>query len=294
MLFIKFQPMRHSKLEKADILDLTVKHLQDMERRKLAIAMAVDPSVADKFKNGFNECIDEIDKYLNTVSGVDSGMKQRVSNHLKSYLRYQRFPQSGAVGPFGGLFGRTTDEINNNGRLAVDGMPLIPSLLPSGELAFIMPHNSTGGLPFFPRLPTGQGLPSINSDHFKPIFHEKQPYAPSPPLSPVSDHESVKGDLKTTPLIKTRPGLMESLMAAFPTPPTPEESSRISAFKPNHKLIDRIRLHRESEKDERLDARDAKRTKVEKEVEFSEDESDSEGDEEEHGPHSGGDMWRPW
>ncbi|XP_019556809.3 transcription factor HES-4 [Aedes albopictus] len=287
---MKKDPIRHSKLEKADILDLTVKHLQDMERRKLAIAMAVDPTVVDKFKSGFNECIEEIDKYLNTVSGVDSGIKQRISNHLKSYLKYQRFPQSGAMGSFGGLFGRSSDEINNNGRLAMDAMPLIPSLLPSGELAFIMPHNSTNTLPIFPR------LPPLNASHFKPILQEKQPFAPSPPLSPVSDQDSTKGDPKTTtPLTKLRPGLAEHLMAAFPTPPTPEDSTRVSAFKPNHKLIDRIRLR--CEPIEREEQSDTKRRKVDREVEFSEDDSDEEDDagaDADGKDTAGGDMWRPW
>ncbi|XP_055626540.1 protein deadpan [Toxorhynchites rutilus septentrionalis] len=294
---MKKDPMRHSKLEKADILDLTVKYLQDLERRKLSIAMAVDPSVVDKFKSGYNECVDEIDKYLNTVPGVDNGMKQRISNHLKTYLKYQRFPQPGG-NPFGGLFSRSTDEINNNGRLAMDGMPLIPSLLPSGELAFIMPHTGGNSLPFLPRFPTGApGVPSLSSSHFKPISsQEKQQYAPSPPLSPVSDQDSMKDlkDLKT-PLVKTRPTLMESLLSVFPTPPTPEESSRISAFRPNHKLIDRIRLHQEDTRSTPQRANEAKRRKVEKEEEFS-DSSDSEEDEEENeAKESGsGDMWRPW
>lgn len=288
--------MRHSKLEKADILDLTVKYLQDLERRKLSIAMAVDPTVVDKFKSGYNECVEEVDNYLNTVPGVDSGMKKRIANHLKSYLKYQRFPQPGG-NPFSGLFGRSTDEINNNGRLAMDGMPLIPSLLPSGELAFIMPHTAGNSLPFLPRFPTGgPGGPSLSSNHFKPIApQEKQQYAPSPPLSPVSDQESVKDDLKT-PLIKTRPTLMESLMNVFPTPPTPEESSRISAFRPNHKLIDRIRLHQEDTKTTPQRVSDAKRRKVEKEDDFS-DSSDSEHEDEEENEakeNASGDMWRPW
>ncbi|XP_058836133.1 transcription factor HES-4 [Topomyia yanbarensis] len=288
---MKKDPIRHSKLEKADILDLTVKHLQDLERRKLAIAMAMDPTVVDKFKNGFNECIDEIDKYLNSVPGVDSGMKQRISSHLKTYLRFQRFPQPGVVGagPFGSLFGRSTDDINNNGRLAVEGMPLIPSLLPSGELAFIMPHQSGSTLPFFPRIPVVPGVPSR---HFKPIPQEKQPYAPSPPLSPVSDQESVKSEQKT-PLIKTRPALMESLLSAFPTPPTPDEGSRISAFRPNLKLIDRIRLHREAKASSHSEEQVSKRRRVEKADTFSDDESEHE-EEVDAKDQVGGDMWRPW
>ncbi|XP_055536571.1 protein deadpan-like isoform X2 [Wyeomyia smithii] len=291
---MKKDPIRHSKLEKADILDLTVKHLQDIERRKLTIAMAVDPGVVDKFKTGFNECIEEIDKYLNNVPGVDNGMKQRVSNHLKNYLRFQRFPQPGAAGgpsPFAGLFGRSSDEINNNGRLAMDAMSLIPSLLPSGELAFIMPHQSGPGLPFFPRFPV---TPAVVTRHFKPITQDKAPYAPSPPLSPVSDQDSTVSDQKT-PLIKARPAVLtDSLLDAFPTPPTPEEGSRISAFRPNLKLIDRIRLHHEAKVTREERAPEPKRRKVESAEEFSEDEDEQAKQEDAREHNSGGDMWRPW
>jgi hairy-and-enhancer-of-split protein len=53
-------PARHSKLEKADILELTVRHLQNIQRNQLAIAMASDPTVLFRFKNGFAECATEV------------------------------------------------------------------------------------------------------------------------------------------------------------------------------------------------------------------------------------------
>ena len=53
-------PARHSKLEKADILELTVRHLQNIQRNQLAIAMASDPTVLHRFKNGFSECATEV------------------------------------------------------------------------------------------------------------------------------------------------------------------------------------------------------------------------------------------
>ncbi|RZC41445.1 HLH domain containing protein [Asbolus verrucosus] len=60
-------PARHSKLEKADILEMAVKHLQNVQRQQLALAMATDPSVLRKFKSGFNECATEIDRYKNNL-----------------------------------------------------------------------------------------------------------------------------------------------------------------------------------------------------------------------------------
>ncbi|KAJ8957773.1 hypothetical protein NQ314_006485 [Rhamnusium bicolor] len=79
-------PSRHSKLEKADILEMAVKHLQNVQRQQLALAMATDPSVLRKFKTGFNECATEIDRYITQIDGVDNSMKQRVSSHLQKCI----------------------------------------------------------------------------------------------------------------------------------------------------------------------------------------------------------------
>lgn len=54
------QPARHSKLEKADILEMTVKHLQAVQRQQLALAVAHDPAVLTKFRSGFAECAQEV------------------------------------------------------------------------------------------------------------------------------------------------------------------------------------------------------------------------------------------
>ncbi|KAB7504092.1 Protein deadpan [Armadillidium nasatum] len=79
---LKKDPSRHSKLEKADILEMTVKHLQAVQRQQLAIAVANDPSVLDKFKGGFSECAQEITRYISRIDGVDGGIRQRLQRHL--------------------------------------------------------------------------------------------------------------------------------------------------------------------------------------------------------------------
>ncbi|XP_035790412.1 protein deadpan-like [Anopheles albimanus] len=119
---MKKDPVRHSKLEKADILDLTVKHLQDIERRRLSMAMAVDPSVPEKFASGYRECIDEISKYFDSLGTVDEGLKGRVRKHLERCLTFPpKLPAGPALGGLGfggfsaGLSLPTVDDINNNG-----------------------------------------------------------------------------------------------------------------------------------------------------------------------------------
>ena len=79
-------PARHSKLEKADILEMTVKYLQSSQRRQMAMACHVDPQVVDKFKAGFNDCANEVTRYLNTVDGIDGNIRRGIVQHLTTCI----------------------------------------------------------------------------------------------------------------------------------------------------------------------------------------------------------------
>ncbi|XP_028030124.1 transcription factor HES-4-B-like [Bombyx mandarina] len=79
-------PTRHSKLEKADILELTVKHLQKLQRQQLAAAIAADPAVLQRFKSGFGDCAVEVRRYLSRLASVPTGLRHRLGNHLTSCI----------------------------------------------------------------------------------------------------------------------------------------------------------------------------------------------------------------
>ncbi|KAG6444607.1 uncharacterized protein LOC115439874 [Manduca sexta] len=79
-------PARHSKLEKADILELTVKHLQTLQRQQLAAAIAADPAVLQRFKSGFGDCAVEVRRYLSRLASVPTGLRHRLGNHLNSCI----------------------------------------------------------------------------------------------------------------------------------------------------------------------------------------------------------------
>ncbi|XP_045772383.1 uncharacterized protein LOC123872257 [Maniola jurtina] len=79
-------PARHSKLEKADILELTVKHLQTLQRQQLAAAIAADPAVLHRFKAGFGDCAVEVRRYLSRLASVPTGLRYRLGNHLTSCI----------------------------------------------------------------------------------------------------------------------------------------------------------------------------------------------------------------
>ncbi|XP_028987616.1 transcription factor HES-1-like [Betta splendens] len=79
---LKKDSSRHSKLEKADILEMTVKHLRNLQRLQITAPVNSDPSVLGKYRAGFNECVGEVTRFLSSCEGVDSEVRTRLLSHL--------------------------------------------------------------------------------------------------------------------------------------------------------------------------------------------------------------------
>ncbi|KAK6466468.1 mRNAion factor HES-1-like [Huso huso] len=73
---------RYSKLEKADILELTVRHLRALERSRAAALPIHDPSLASKYRAGFTQCVREVTQFLSTSDGICSDVRSQLLNHL--------------------------------------------------------------------------------------------------------------------------------------------------------------------------------------------------------------------
>jgi len=78
-----------TKLEKADVLELTVRHLHKLrDRQALGLgnnssnAAAVGTPYADKFRAGYSHCAAEVSRYLSASSGLEVGVGQRLMSHL--------------------------------------------------------------------------------------------------------------------------------------------------------------------------------------------------------------------
>nr|AMB73113.1 Hes B [Crepidula fornicata] len=84
---IKKDSSQFSKLEKADILELTVKHLRALQRQQAAGAMSQDTTVVSKYRAGFNECAKEVVRYMGSVREVNTDVKERVVGHLANCLQ---------------------------------------------------------------------------------------------------------------------------------------------------------------------------------------------------------------
>ncbi|KAK6175341.1 hypothetical protein SNE40_013827 [Patella caerulea] len=78
---------QYSKLEKADILELTVKHLRTIQRHQMTATINNSSNVIHKYRAGFNECANEVMRYLTSVPGVQDEVKGRVLGHLANCMQ---------------------------------------------------------------------------------------------------------------------------------------------------------------------------------------------------------------
>ena len=69
-----------AKLEKADVLELTVRHLHKLRRERRLAANPVTAS--DRFRAGFTQCAREVSVALAATPGVDISLGTRLMTHL--------------------------------------------------------------------------------------------------------------------------------------------------------------------------------------------------------------------
>lgn len=73
-----------TKLEKADILEITVAHLQKLKRKKQLCSSPV--LEADRFRAGYTNCAKEVSRVLASTPGVDIHLGTKLMTHLGCQL----------------------------------------------------------------------------------------------------------------------------------------------------------------------------------------------------------------
>lgn len=179
-----------------------MKHLQAVQRQQLSTAVATDPVVLTKFRSGFSECATEVSRYVSHLENVDPVVKQRLVSHLNNcvsnlqqmapfyshyvpYMPERLYPEV-KVG-FQSDFQNDDENNNRSARIQIpNGVQLIPSRLPTGELALLVPQSAaiSANFPFFP--PAPESVPRIGECSAFTIVHRSQ----SPLLSPSTSISS--------------------------------------------------------------------------------------------------------
>lgn len=193
------QPARHSKLEKADILEMTVKYLQNhqlnLQRQQAALSQATDATIASKFKAGFSECANEVGRY----PGMEPQVKRRLLQHLSSCMSGDRQEQHVQVhilpsppsSPEQDTMSHVTSTPNGyyitNG--AGSGVQLIPTKLSNGNIAFVLPQSPAATqIPMLVPIPSRTASTGSATSSAYERLHTTSPYN-SPPSPANSSYE---------------------------------------------------------------------------------------------------------
>ena len=94
-----------SKLEKADILELTVRHLNKMQQaRRLIVSTNRNPlEEIHRFQAGYSSCAQEAASFLLSTPGVDVRVSQRLLSHLSTNVMTSSRSAVALGGPSGPL-----------------------------------------------------------------------------------------------------------------------------------------------------------------------------------------------
>ncbi|CAH3028610.1 unnamed protein product [Porites evermanni] len=133
---------RYSKMEKADVLEMTVTYLRAMQRKD---TRTEDPKSLADYRAGFNQCANEVNRNILTSEGSDQ-LREKLLNHLASCCH-----------------GNTTN------RVATSHAPGIPAMTPS--FPAVAPSAVWTPYPSPPPSPTNQSTVFIPVSPLKPEMH---------------------------------------------------------------------------------------------------------------------------
>ncbi|KAJ0176728.1 hypothetical protein K1T71_007907 [Dendrolimus kikuchii] len=126
---MKKDPARHSKLEKADILEMTVKHLEGLRSEG-----AGSP---DRFRAGYRQCVSEVTKF----QGLEPALKRRLVRHLEGCVNTSGTRPVGAPTP-----PSDSEDAVPPQHSAIfisagpgSGVRLVPTRLSNGDIALVLP-----------------------------------------------------------------------------------------------------------------------------------------------------------
>ncbi|XP_054638103.1 hairy-related 9 [Dunckerocampus dactyliophorus] len=214
---LKKDSSRHSKLEKADILEMTVKHLRNLQRVQMSAALPPDATVLSKYRAGFNECMNEVTRFLSTSEGVNVEVRSRLLNHLSSCMgqmmainypqqQQQAPPQQAHLGqplhvqlpstlPISPAMASKLSPAETASPKVFGGFQLVPAS--DGQFAFLIPNPAFAAATAAPVIPlyANAGLPvAING-----------PSAPTA-ASPVHGMTSFSGGSQAVSPVGVSPG----------------------------------------------------------------------------------------
>ncbi|XP_076680673.1 enhancer of split mbeta protein [Andrena cerasifolii] len=119
-----------AKLEKADILELTVRHLHTL-RAARRLTLTPENSYADRFREGFTQCAQEVSSFLSTpvAAAVHPAAGAQLMRHLGGCLRRLEGPSPSPLGN------------TNTASTTVNAISKAPAVSPTTNVTVSVPQN---------------------------------------------------------------------------------------------------------------------------------------------------------
>ncbi|XP_045111768.1 transcription factor HES-4-like [Portunus trituberculatus] len=195
---LKKDPSRYSKLEKADILEMTVRHVQALHRHEAAAPRQPPVDAAAKFRAGFGQCAAEVGKFLESDTTLSNVQRSRILLHLTEVMTGLRNKSSlDTVAPLTPEPQRVPQAAPYDS-LMVGGVPLVPARLLNGQMTFVLPNDITTSFPSHggelhrapPSPPPSAASPSLSLVSSSPPPSPSRSPSPQPlDLAPVRHPE---------------------------------------------------------------------------------------------------------
>ena len=81
--FLLLQPSNYTKMEKADILEMTVKFVENLKKKPQQPKTSSSPEPGHDFEKGYQACQQEIAKFLD-MAAFPQDLKIRLNQHLQA------------------------------------------------------------------------------------------------------------------------------------------------------------------------------------------------------------------
>lgn len=129
-----------AKLEKADILELTVRHLHTL-RAARRLTLTPENSYADRFREGFTQCAQEVSSFLSTpvAAAVHPAAGAQLMRHLGGCLRRLEGTSSSSLGASTTTTTTTTSSVASTTVNTVG--KATPAVSPTANVTINVPQN---------------------------------------------------------------------------------------------------------------------------------------------------------
>ncbi|XP_053643444.1 transcription factor HES-4 [Cherax quadricarinatus] len=196
---LKKDPSRYNKLEKADILEMTVRHVQALHRHELAVThQPVD--AAAKFRTGFGQCAAEVGKFLERDTTLTGSQRSRILLHLAetmARLRNSKLDTAEVSLTLNGSESRRSPHPAPMDPLVINGVSFVPTPLLSGPVQLVLPHGVAGTIACPPghlhhappSPPPSAGSPSLSLMSSPPPSPARSPSPQPLDLAPIRHPE---------------------------------------------------------------------------------------------------------